>query len=542
MPIRNLHWYSQNENRTYPIAETASSISDAGDRLASNVIVDLKLVWPTTLGSTAFIAGVTVSTKFVTVTIQASDNEETANSLTPLAVIAVANPREDIAYKLEPQETGVGGWIVFGSGIRTSFSGRFSSPSQTRLARRASRAYKPLPVKSLSLENARDVLTGFVYLKAASPLVITQEDREIQGVIRECVVFSLDNGASKSSGNTIAPSGGNSVTSIMEEFSGPCGKRPESRTCGDPQPVEFIDVVGPDCDGVITLEFQGCASVTQLTDPCGIAIDCSLGLDQACQPLNLPDEDGTLPNDKTPLSIPGIDDPVDPDDNLSESYTPNDLPYVECFKDGNADDFETRLGSWNLTVEGSDAWKICPGNSVSGSISLANDYAYESQSAAGRNVTIWNGNDLSCLRREFQTNTIILDGPAGAKHNAGLLFNYRESTTVSGQYVYWIAEIDYEAGQVRIARFNGLILQPLISLNHPGIRKERWYRINVKTTPGTGNEVDIVASFESLEDNSMDVTIGPLTVMNFYPSDGKPGFTTNKSWSRFSYLSVAEYV
>ena len=70
MVIRNLHWYNQNEARTYPVDETATSFTSGGDRLPSTVISDLNLRYPRTFGEFPFIGAVTVTDTLVTVMIQ----------------------------------------------------------------------------------------------------------------------------------------------------------------------------------------------------------------------------------------------------------------------------------------------------------------------------------------------------------------------------------------------------------------------------------------------------------------------------------------
>ena len=61
MAIRNNHWYNLNEQRDYPVDDTASALSDDGSRLPSSLIADLRLRWPSALGRYAFISAAAVT-------------------------------------------------------------------------------------------------------------------------------------------------------------------------------------------------------------------------------------------------------------------------------------------------------------------------------------------------------------------------------------------------------------------------------------------------------------------------------------------------
>ena len=74
MAIRNNHWYNLNEQHYYPLDDTASAISDAGELLPSALIADLRLRWPITYGRYAFISAAAVTPYLVTVLIETTDD------------------------------------------------------------------------------------------------------------------------------------------------------------------------------------------------------------------------------------------------------------------------------------------------------------------------------------------------------------------------------------------------------------------------------------------------------------------------------------
>jgi hypothetical protein len=288
MPIRNQHWYNLNEAIDFPIDDRATAIDDAGARLPSNILVDLSLRWPAEKGSRAFIGGVTVSANAVSVTILACQDETSTGGFVPLAAVTVRKPvDESRQYAIVPLLSGVAGWIAFGSGVAenaANATARFSTPRQSLLAARTARPYRTPTVSGVRSSLSGTPLTGVVKLQAEPPLKLSKQERVIEGKLRDCIVVEL------------ADDGGAPEDNVFERFIGPCAKRPESGTC-ERTPIEYVNAVGPDCNGVLTLEFVGCALPSRMLTPRAIVLDCGLGLSSACNKPYLPDENGNLPGD-----------------------------------------------------------------------------------------------------------------------------------------------------------------------------------------------------------------------------------------------------
>ena len=193
MSVRNNHWYNTNETRGYPLDESATSTSDQGKRLPANIISDINLRYPEILGPFAFLASVGVSPNLISVTLQSALNLTGDPGLNPLAVFSIARDEliEGRPYPLEAQAPGVGGWIVFGSGIQEEFTGRFSGPAQALLAPRAARAYRDFPVASLGKLASLNALAGIVRLQGIDPVEIVKDSREIDGIERDVIVIRL---------------------------------------------------------------------------------------------------------------------------------------------------------------------------------------------------------------------------------------------------------------------------------------------------------------------------------------------------------------
>ncbi len=293
MPARNQSWYDANAARAYPLDEGASLVTDEGEQLPHAIITDLQLRFPRSAANTAFLGAVTVTSRLVTLTIlgaaqPAVPTEDPAfdTEYVPLAALTVLRPVAGRHYALEAQYPGVGGWVVFGPGLGEAFSGRFNSETQSAIIPAAARSYLDLPISDAGLFGTANPLTGLVTLSGGTDFEITAECREPPAELggeacdesetsRNVVVFRLKNTDTDQTRN------------IFDIYRGPCSGRPESLTCGDPQPIEFINTVGPDCCGRLILEFTGCARLTPIAAPyAGVVIDCGLGLADVCVTAN----------------------------------------------------------------------------------------------------------------------------------------------------------------------------------------------------------------------------------------------------------------
>ena len=543
MGIRNLHWYNNNELISYPVDEVASAVADDGKRLPSNVIVDLNLRWPEGYGKRAFLGAVSVTDKLVSVTIQAAVNLDDITSFVPLAVVSVAQPvSPNIQYALTPMSPGVGGWIVFGKGVDEGCRCRFSNPHQSVLVPRAARSYRNLPVSGSGVLFADAPLQGMVRLHTESPLTLSKEQREIDGALRDVLVLRVtDESASQypvpADALKLLP---NQNTNLFKQLAGPCSGRPDSNSCPDPQPIEFINSVGPDCDGTITIEFQGCAMLAELQDICGAILDCSFGLVDACVPPQIPTSAGLLPSEVTPLNIPPLPPPpppIPPTPTSESVHRPGELPYLDCFAADVAANFVVEEGLWSLVAD-VDPYVECPGFSESFSTSLPGSaFVYMANSGASRNISVWDSFDPSTLSRRYTTHLKLMNGPLGVLHNGGLVLNRRPSTVTPGRFVYYIVLVDYDSQTLSIQRYNGTNFQTAVSVFVPGIMIGNWYRVVAEVVPSGPGTVNITARLHGFQD-AVEVVLGPLTVSNYNPANGFSGLGSDRAMTRFSEFKV----
>jgi hypothetical protein len=569
MSIRNNQWYNLNEQRDYPLDDTASALSDNGERLPAALISDLRLRWPDTYGRYAFVSSAAVTPYIVTFMIEATndlDNSPSSSVLIAGISIPLSEFIQGRTYPLTTFKPGVGGFVTIGSGVDVLFKGLFSSPRQTLLTARAARASRVPPVPTLGIEQAASALKGVVNLVARSPIELVKEPRVIDGVEYEnVIVFRLVEEASDIAVDTFA-------ASVYSRYAGPCGRRAGSKSCVDPQPIQTINGVAPDCDGVLVLEFEGCATVGRNTEDCGVIIDCNLGLSASCDPPYLPElSTGKLPSEVPPAIIPPPippEPPVGPEVSISENIVSLlSLPYCDTFDDGIAYNFSPTGNSlFGIIADDSPGERACcdgppptsdaHGCDTSQSISISENawlvesildvsasYGAVAPAAQARtNISLFTA-DVQTLFRKYTTDAQITQGQLGSSLNAGILVNYQGTT--SGLGTYFLVRLDVAGSTFGVYYFNGVQLVPLSEVEVIDARTGDWYRMAFTLVPDTVTQtsVSLVAELDGITDPTVAVTINTSISSNLWGSDsGLAGLYANRSRSYFSFWRIDEAI
>lgn len=419
MAVRNQEWYNQNESQPYPVQDSSTLRDNAGESLPSDIVCDLNLAFPNDLGLFAYVGDCCVTDHLVSVVILGSQSATSASSPTRLASITLQKPVDLYRpYLLDDLADGVGGWIVFGTGVNENYRGRFSSPAQSLISPRAARAYLPPPVLSIGeFRNARP-LTGIVKLLAGPDISLSYES--VAELSSNAIVVRLADTSGQGTGRN-----------VFDLYKGPCGARPESKTCGDPQPVEFLGPVPPDCCGRITLELSGCAVISHITteqvltelgevassaNACGIVVDCAYGLSDVCgdTKAHIPGPDGRMPNEADDeCSIMSL--------TLADSYLPaTDPPWAEeptCVDLPYPADMLADISNPTLdltTLAGS--WDDASYNTVLMTVNAtANN---------GISARVFNNDKQTICRTYVGTFTLRATPPSNVRRRIGLIFGY----------------------------------------------------------------------------------------------------------------------
>lgn len=569
MPVRNQDFFDLNESRPWPLSDEATGVDDDGKRLPSRFIADLHLSFPLSAGRRAMLSAVTITRKIATVTILATEKPSSTAGFVPLAAVSIAKPID--AHRMYPLEAlfpGAGGWIVFGSTAADEnddaeeYSGRFLTPAQSILLPSTARAYESLPIVDMARLGNFTKLTGLVRLLGGSDIEIVKECREIPANlpptgaplcdplltrVREVIVIRLREDTSTDI----------EARNVFDIFKGPCGGRPESRSCGDPEPIEFITSVGPDCCGNINIRLRGCAKLTKITQEavveddvvisssaaCGVIIDCNLGLTEACiTPDRLPDADGNLPNQATDLcesetsiTLPDVVVPPEESESISvdeeseSSAAEESLPFCDGFEgdDPLLNSMELQAGYFAhdeprglLTSEGP-------------------------LGAGQRNIATWVGGPFSTFYKRVSAQFVVHTGDTGQLRNAALVADFGRKTFQSaGEIQFYFIEMDFDDStgrRFRIGVFDGNNYVTIASAPAPFINIGGIYNFCMSVFPfplvdPTG--VSIYAQLSDISDfpNNIQIQSGLIAINP--PKTGKFGIMSNRSATWFTKFCV----
>ena len=524
MAVRNHDWYNLNEQRPWPLDELALLKDKDGQVFPHDLIAGFYIRFPETVGDRAYFSSFTVSPDIVTATILST------NDNTPLAAVSVRRPiNSGRHYELEALYPGVGGWIAFGDGVSAAekISYRFDDPMQSIIQLQSARKYRPLPVSSMGKLFANPGLTGVVQLLGGNDIEIVKEDREIAGVVEEAIVIRLASDSPDDDRN------------LFDIYRGPCGRRPESRNCSGPEPIEYINNVEPDCCGRIALEFHGCSAISLVdNEGCSVIVDCGFGLGEACVTGDrLPDPDGTLPNEYndlcTSVSISIVLDEDSPAAGYSAvAFTGSEvagLPYTENFEDGFAHDMTVVSGSFDMELD------------------TGGFTAYASEDTGRDNVAVLNtGPPLetgwSVLYKEITANLTLKTGAPGTRHNGGIAINYRPLLVDGETMSFLVAELDWDGVKsLNIRQFNGGTYNYLASIPVPELNLEdASYELKVTVFPQDDDDGDGVwlnATVTGNED-AVSATTGQVLATGFTPAEGNVGIYSHRAKTYFHNFTI----
>lgn len=528
MPI-NANWYNLQELRRYPLDDSASGVADNGTRLRDNIIVDLALRFPATLGSYVFIGGITVSAGLVTVTFLAADTPTAAANFVPLGAITLPLPiQESRHYDIAPLSPGVGGWVVFGDGITEPFVGRFSTPAQSLVAPRCARSYPLLPIPSLGKLYKNTALSGLVTIAAGSDLAVEQQLVEIGDQLRPAMVISLT--------QTIAN------RNTLQVYASPCEPRPESGNCQKPG-IQYLNTVGPDCNGNINIYFQGVTAGPYQDCGPGTTLDQSLGLAAVCQG-RLPPGDSSLSSIAPPPVVIGSSAaPPQLYSSLSSQIMfCAGLPYCTTFMAGDVASFNVVSGEFALQ-EIDVIGDSCPAESSGSSLSSAeppSNLAWTATAGYARNLAAFDDcGYTSSLNKKCVINLQVSD--ILPDRNGGILINYGTvDPSIPPVVEYFLAMLDHNLSKLRLMRFNGQTLIEEFASGVLPLVLSDWYRITVTTTVVGPGQAAINVLLEGISDPTFASVSFAVTTTRFVDNNGKFGIGSDRGHVRFSYFSLQD--
>jgi hypothetical protein len=277
-------WYTKNAARAYPLSPNSTGSDDNGNHIPEQLMADLRIRFTGEDDEKLYVSSVDIG-NVVSIVFTSSV------TFNPVALISInrAELRAQRPYEIITIDQDATGYVVFGDITNLeNIKLRFSSSAQSEVSILA--AY-PQPVSTLDRRFAgiNGRLDGAypMYLFADSDVVVRRRILNIDNVDREAIVLSLTDPALTAG-----------TFNSLSQYAGECGRRPESSTCPDPQPIELINGVKPDCCGRIFIEIRGCGDMLPLQNVCGVAIICPFEVEESCPPkVNLPSDTGRLPSE-----------------------------------------------------------------------------------------------------------------------------------------------------------------------------------------------------------------------------------------------------
>lgn len=543
MPIRESHWYSRNEGGPYPIDQRAVGVDDDGKVLPFNILVDCSLRWPLTEGQRAFVSSWFRSENILSLTFSGCDSVTAPTKIVPLAAVTITKPiRTGFKYPVQPLVPGTGGWVVFGSGVDEETTLRMvcSSPSLSVLSAKAARPYRPWPIPYIKNLISEKPLRGVVRLTGSPPLEVVQEWIEIDNKLRRCLVFRLADDPSKEP---------EAVTTVFQDYVGPCGKRPESGTCDDPQPIEFVSGVPPDCNGVLTLRFEGCARISRIVGHCGALIDCRMGLRNTCPLPDLPDSEGSIPDVYDPIPPPTVTPgpPWSPGGFYPPSPDGPGVPFSDCFRNG-FQFWEILSGTWFTEDDDSDLARECGFSSESSAGSWSSWVSTDGNVAVSgsgqERLLLWKSSDPVGWPRLYSTHVSIDDMVSLDPIEAGLMVNVHQKPEFPGKRFFWAALANWQLGKFRIVYFNGTSYSIYAEANCYGLVPGVWYEISFAAHPGPNSSAVIAAVLRRAwpPPSSILAIMGPFGLNSYGVPTGRAGLVARCSDVKFSFFKAVEAV
>lgn len=530
MPTNHNH-YNLQELRSYPLSDSATGFGNSGEFLPPGLLVDCQLRFPSTAGRFAFLGGITVNPRLLTLVILAADSPLSTSGFTPLASLTVM--RDQLAsgrhFAVTPLYPGVGGWLVFGPAIADRFVGRFSSPQQSLLAIHCAKSYQGIPVTSLGKSGMATALTGLVTISGGTDIEAVKESVEIGGEYRDALVLRLK--ASDPSDNVLA------------KYLPVCGGRPESRTCPEVG-IEYINGVQPDCDGNLQIVFEN-LTVAPFDECGGTTIEHALGFDDVCG-VRVPFVEYEDPcGSQDSSASPGSSSSLVPSESSisvsSESLNCEPLPYVLNFDIDPEPDLVVQTGDFVYEAVDSP-------DELDGSLSLSDTSEFPisnslvATSGSTRNIATWENCGASpAIGKRVTADVQILS--TRPSRNGGLVLNHHLATPLTSPHIeFFMVLLDLNVNKIRVVRFNGAnFVEEYASPSPLPFVPSDWYRIQATITTFSPTQTAIAVVVQGVSDPGFGpISFSIATTRYGDPTNGRFGFGSIRGYARCSFLKLEE--
>ena len=229
MSVAYKDWCNENEERQYPLEESATGLDNRAINLPADILADLHIMVPY-IYRNAYLSSAWVTDSLIGVSV--------AHASAPLssAVVGRAAYTPGTAVPLVPAvvDAGVAGWVVFGHYRGAPGRWLFNTSAQSGLALRTVKPMTAPPITAFRKYGGNETrfASGIVRLSAAGYLSVYPHE-----TLSNTIVFDLIS------------------ADAAALFAGPCAETAGLDKCQVP-PLRNINGVGPDDTGKITIRFE----------------------------------------------------------------------------------------------------------------------------------------------------------------------------------------------------------------------------------------------------------------------------------------------
>lgn len=485
MGTLNQGWYDANGARAYPLDDAATGTTDDGRELPHGLLVDAQVhcgavfATPGAVGQLV-LGAIRVEAGSVSLILHLVSD---SGASWPVAAVALPKPvTPHRLCRLEPLPYSgagellacrVGGWVVLGPEVNScEFSGTFATPAQAALAAGAGRVVgilgssgvgraRPAQEEPPPPEDFRGVqtLTGLVRLEGAGGLALDVVEHEALFEIVDAegqagppqlrsfrmIRLALDPQARPG---------------ILRDMAGPCGGRPDSRTCNRPVVESFGGIEAP-CHGMLDVRFPDCEVIPFPNNTGGALLVYDVGLEDVCATWRPP----ALYESPCSSSSSSLGGSLAEDDSVSGPLADGAVTRFSGMTVNQASSFpldtpaELTDGRGQGTGEAGAGWQIVGG-----------DFAYQdidgvvawcATNPARRALAVQPHEQYSpggaFARRSVEVAGLFPGGTAGLA--AGAVLDYRPDTRA-----FLMLELDARRNRLALVRYNGTRRVTLASL------------------------------------------------------------------------------
>lgn len=283
MKVVSRDFLNDNEYRSYPVDDRATFEPYTGTDVSAvnSLLADMKLILPGSVAACAFIASIKATSALVTLTIMGSQTHPFSPNIPPatltneqysvlgayvLATVQVrrSNSLPGSVVEIQSDVPGVGGWVVFGSGVLTPGSWSFTGPAASMISDQCITRYDYGGVTSIGRLGFDTLVDGQIQLVGQNGIEVVADDKGV------AIQFSGTKGE---------------VRQSLQSYLGQCGGRPESGTCAF-TPIKSLNGLvpqGQDRELVVVLDKPMYATYEGSGDKEIIVVSSDLELSAFCK-------------------------------------------------------------------------------------------------------------------------------------------------------------------------------------------------------------------------------------------------------------------